>query len=136
MTRSEFLAALIGREWDWTKQNCWTFAAQVERELFGRVLPFVTVPADLSKRWVMEAFEGHRERSNWVEAGEGPGDLITAQDGALCLMAHLCLPGHVGVWLRPEAQVIHCDERQGVSLETPLALKQRGWKQLRFFEPK
>jgi hypothetical protein len=59
MTRSEFLSAQIGQPWAWRELNCWDFAAHVERELFGRILPIVTVPGDLSKRWVLEAIEGH-----------------------------------------------------------------------------
>lgn len=136
MIRSSFLAALIGNKWDWRNYNCWNFAAHVELELFGRVLPSVSVPTDLSKRWVLEAFDGHAERTNWREVAEGPGGVITAQDGALCLMAHLRVPGHIGVWLRPEGRIIHCDENAGVCFETPLALRQQGWRQLRFFEPK
>lgn len=135
MSRSAFLSALIGNKWDWRNHNCWTFAAHVERELFGRDLPSISVPRDLSKRWVLQSFEGHPERAEWLEVMAGPGGLITAQDGALCLMAHLKMPGHIGVWLKPEGMIIHCDEQQGVSFEPPLVLVQRGWKHLRFFEP-
>lgn len=136
MTRSDFLASLVGQPWSWQGGNCWDFACHVQRELFGRSLPAVSVPSKLSKRWVLEAFDGHQERQNWQEAPEGPGGLIIAQDGALCLMAHLRVPGHIGVWLQQEGRVIHCDESAGVCFETPLALRQQGWRQLRFFEPK
>jgi len=136
MTRSEFLAPLIGEKWAWQSRNCWDFACHVERELFGRSLPQVTVPGDLSKRWVIEAIDAHPERGSWVEIKEGFSGLITAKDGALVLMAHRRLPAHIGVWLTPESRVVHCDEKNGVCFETPLALRQQGWKQLRFFEPK
>ena len=136
MTRSEFLASLIGLPWSWQGGNCWDFACHVQRELFGRLLPSVSVPSELSKRWVLEAFDGHQERANWREVTDGPGGLIVAQDGALCLMAHLRIPGHIGVWMKPEGKIIHCDERAGVCFETPLALRQQGWRQLKFFEPK
>jgi len=136
MTRADFLAPLIGEKWAWQSRNCWDFACHVERELFGRSLPQVTVPDGLSKRWVIEAIDAHPERGGWVEIKEGVGGLIAAKDGALVLMAHLRLPAHIGVWLAPEARVIHCDEKNGVCFETSLALRQQGWKQLRFFEPK
>lgn len=136
MTRAQFLSSLIGQPWQWSGGNCWDFAAHVQRELFGRDLPSIAVPRELSKRWVLQAFDGHPERSAWQEVPEGPGGLIAASDGALVLMAHLKLPGHIGVWLSPEGAIIHCDEKNGVSFETPLALKQRGWRQLRFFEPR
>lgn len=135
MSRDAFLAALIGQPWSWRDGNCWDFACYVQRELFGRTLPSVSVPADLSKRWVLEAFDGHQERGNWREVPNGPGGIVTAQDGALCLMAHLRIPGHIGVWMKPEGKIIHCDEHAGVCFEMPLALRQQGWRQLRFFEP-
>jgi hypothetical protein len=31
----------------------------VQLELFGRELPRVAVPADLSKRWILESIEAH-----------------------------------------------------------------------------
>jgi hypothetical protein len=39
LTRSEFLAPLIGEPWAWQSRNCWDFACHVQRELFGRALP-------------------------------------------------------------------------------------------------
>ena len=60
---------------------------------------------------------------------------MTAADGALVLMAHLRFPAHIGVWLKPEARVIHCSEQHGVCCETVLALRQMGWKKLIFYEP-
>ena len=136
MTRSEFLSPLIGEPWAWQSRNCWDFAAHVQRELFGRALPDIAVPSDFSKRWVLGAFDAHPERQRWAEIGCGPGGLVTAADGALVLMAHLRFPAHIGVWLRPEQRIIHCDGKTGVACETPLALRQMGWAKLRFFEPK
>jgi hypothetical protein len=67
---------------------------------------------------------------------DGPDGLVRAADGALVLMAHLQFPAHMGVWLRPEQRIIHCDSKAGVACEAPLALRQMGWKQLTIFEPK
>jgi hypothetical protein len=136
VTRSEFLSPLIGQPWAWQARNCWDFACHVERKLFGRTLPRVAVPADLSKRWVLESIERHPERSAWREVPRGPGGLVSAADGALVLMAHSRIPAHIGVWLKPEARVIHCSEQHGVCCESVLALQQMGWKKLTFFEPK
>ena len=88
MTRSEFLAPLIGQSWEWQSQNCWDFAAHVQRELFGRSLPQVVVPGDLSKRWVLEAIEAHPERGLWQEVVQGPEGIVSAADGALEHAAH------------------------------------------------
>ena len=136
MIRTAFLASVIGQPWQWQGGNCWDFACHVERELFDRSLPLAAVPRDLSKRWVLQAFDRHPERDEWDEVPEGPGGLVAAQDGALVLMAHLRLPGHIGVWLNPEGFVIHCSEANGVCAETTMALRQQGWKHLRFFEPR
>jgi hypothetical protein len=134
MSRSAFLAALIGNKWDWRNHNCWTFACHVQRELFGRSLPDVTVPDDPSWRWMMAEIDRHDERAKWSEVAAGP--VFTAGDGALVLMGRFQHPGHIGVWLKPEQSVIHCDRPNGVCFESVLALRQQGWRQLRFFEPK
>ncbi|MBR1206951.1 MULTISPECIES: hypothetical protein [unclassified Bradyrhizobium] len=136
INRSSFLSPLIGEPWTWQSRNCWDFACHVQRELFGRELPRVAVPDGFSERWVLEAIAGHPERALWREALEGPGGLVTAADGALVLMARLRFPAHIGVWMQPEARVIHCDGKTGVAFETVLALRQMGWKKLSFFEPR
>ncbi len=107
----------------------------MQRELFGRELPQIAVPADFSRRWVLEEFAGHPERARWRQVPGGPGGLVMAGDGALVLMAHARFPAHIGVWLRQEGRVIHCDSQAGVACETVLALRQVGWKSLMFFEP-
>ena len=102
-------------------------------ELFGRELLRVAVPSEL-KRWILGEIERHAERARWREVQDGLGGLVMAPDGALMLMAHLRFPAHIGVWLKPEARVIHCSEQHGVWCETVLALRQRGWKRLTFCE--
>ena len=136
MTRAEFLRSLIGKPWAWHSQNCWDFACHVESELFGRLLPGVAVPDDPKWKWMVKAIADHPERGNWSAAGDGPHGLVTAADGALCLMGRFNGPGHIGVWLKPEAGIIHCDRKNGVCLETALALRQQGWVNMTFYEPK
>jgi hypothetical protein len=92
------------------------------------------VPSELSKRWILGEIERHSERARWREVQDGPGHLVTAADGALVLMAHLRFPAHIGVWLKPEARVIHCSEQHGVCCESILALRQMGWRRLTFYE--
>jgi hypothetical protein len=136
MSRAEFLSPLIGQPWAWQSRNCWDFAAHVERELFGRGLPVVSVPQNVNKRWVLEAIEAHPERDAWTEVEQLPDGIIRAADGALVLMAHLRMPAHIGVWLEPEQRIVHCSEQHGVCLETVLALRQMGWRKMTFYEPK
>ena len=128
MTRSEFLAPLIGEPWAWQSRNCWDFACHVQRELFGRDLPRVAVPADLSKRWILQSIERHAESAVWHKGPDAPGGLVTAADGTLVLMAHLRFPAYIGVWLKHEARVILCSEQHGVWCESALAPRQLGWK--------
>jgi hypothetical protein len=55
--RAAFLAPLIGEPWAWQSRNCWDFVCHVQSELFGRDLPRVAVPADPSKRWILQSIE-------------------------------------------------------------------------------
>jgi hypothetical protein len=41
------------------------------------------VPADLSKRRVLDSIERHSVRAGWREVPDGPGGLVAAGDGAL-----------------------------------------------------
>jgi hypothetical protein len=78
VTRSEFLAALIGEPWAWQARNCWDFAANMQRELFGRVLPGIAVPDGFSNRWVLEEFARHEERGRWRPGADGASALSRA----------------------------------------------------------
>jgi hypothetical protein len=60
----------------------------------------------------------------------GRGQAARDRDGAPTLSPH------IGVWLKPEALVIHCSEQHGVCCKTVLALRQMGWKKPTFYEPK
>jgi hypothetical protein len=82
MTRSEFLASSLGEPW------AWDLARHLQRELFGRELPRVVLPADPSKRWVLKSIDRHPERAVWREVPDGPGGLVAAAGGALVLIAH------------------------------------------------
>ncbi|SFM00705.1 hypothetical protein SAMN03159423_4876 [Bradyrhizobium sp. NFR13] len=136
MTRSDFLAPLIGQPWAWRTRNCWDFACHVQRELFGRALPCITVPDDPKWKWMVAEIGRHPERENWMAVPEGPHGLVKAVDGALCLMGRFSGPGHVGVWLADQRKVIHCDRKRGVCLEDDLSLKQQGWIKRTYYEPR
>lgn len=85
---------------------------------------------------MVKAVADHPERGNWNAVADGPHGLVTAADGALCLMGRFSGPGHIGVWLVPERRVIHCDSQRGVCFEDVLALRQQGWVKMTFYEPK
>jgi hypothetical protein len=56
----------------------------VQRELFGRDLPRVAVPADPSKRWVLESIELHPRRAAWRQVPDAPGGLVTPAMARWC----------------------------------------------------
>ena len=95
----------------------------MQRELSGRELPRVAVPADSPSAGSWNRSTGNPERAAWRDALDSPGGLVTAADGALVLMAHLRFPARIGVWLQPEGRVIHCGEQHGVCCESVLALR-------------
>ena len=137
--RSATLSGLLGLPWlanasGPNAYDCWHLARHIQRELFGRDLPDITVPADPSWRWMIGTIETHPERKRWQESPQLNG-LIKAVDGSLVLMARSDRPAHVGVWLAPESRIIHCDQDMGVVLETPSMLRVGGWLRLRFFAP-
>ncbi len=134
MDRSAFLRSLIGRPWS-SEASCWHLAREVERELFARDLPDVTVREVPTWRWIIAAIESHPERARWREVEQRAAGLVTAADGALVLMASVRLPAHIGVWLTSHQAVIHADQGLGVMLEPIPSLRARGWARLRFYEP-
>lgn len=133
-SRATYLRSLIGRPWS-NDASCWHLACEVERNLFGRCLPDVVVPTAPTWRWIIEAIDGHPERSRWQEVEPKYPGLITAADGALVLMASVRRPAHIGVWLKSHQAVIHADQGLGVVLEPVPTLRARGWARLRIYEP-
>ena len=135
MDRAAYLTGLLGQKWT-RERSCWHVAVEVQSALFGRTLPLVALPDDLTWRWMMETIDQHPERGHWREVPKPamPG-LINAPDGALVAMARAHRAAHIGVWLAPERRVIHCDETFGVQIESVPTLRASGWNQVRFFEP-
>ncbi|OYX80136.1 MAG: hypothetical protein B7Y77_00970 [Bradyrhizobium sp. 35-63-5] len=139
MERAAYLSALIGRPWavDGTgpdRFSCYGLFRLLQADLWSRPLPDVHVPADASRRWIMEMIARHGERQRWGEV-EMPHGIITAADGAAVLMARLDRSAHIGAWLAGEGRIIHADDRIGVVVETPAEIRARGWGRLRFYHP-
>lgn len=139
MDRAAYLSALIGRPWAVDaagpdRFSCYGLARWLQRDLWGRALPDIHVPADASRRWIMQMMARHGERQQWREV-EMPAGIVTAADGAAVLMARVDRSAHIGTWLAAEGCVIHADDRIGVVVETPAELRARGWGRLRFYEP-
>lgn len=139
MDRAAYLTALLGRPWSVDGAgpdvfSCYGLFRWLQRDLWGRDLPDVHVPADASRRWMIEAMARHDEHQRWGEV-EMPMGIITAVDGAAVLMARVDRSAHIGTWLAAEASILHADDRIGVVRETAAELRVRGWGRLRFYEP-
>jgi len=142
--RRAFLTALIGTSWK-DRGMCWGLARHVQWHLFGRMLPEVVVPPDVTWRWMIDAIDAHNERTRWREVPSDAMDGIRAGDGAIVLMARREQPAHIGVWLAPEGGVIHAPttgRRSGerveaevnAVLDTPAQLRVSGWTRHIFYE--
>lgn len=137
--RGAFLESLIGQPWRSDGVggfNCYTLASHVSDRLFQRPLPDAAAPSPLTWRSMMDSIERHPERQGWSEADFDSLSPKPIQDGALVLMARSTRPAHIGIWLKPEGGVLHCDEGIGVVFETLSTLQARGWQRLIFLEPK
>jgi cell wall-associated NlpC family hydrolase len=138
--RAQLLSPLIGRPWVANAPgpdafDCWSLVVYLQRELFGRTLPDVSVPEDPSWTWIIEQFAAHGERSRWREVPRHATGLVIAPDGSIVLMAHVTRLAHAGVWLAPEHRVVHADQEQGVSVEDVATLAARGWRRIVVFAP-
>lgn len=142
MTRTEFLSSLIGIPFEKNAKgpnsfDCWHLAVYVQYHLFGRIAPQIDVPENAGWPWMIEQFTTHHELSNWVEVLQPANGLITANDGAMVLMARNRQPAHCGVYLKKERKVIHADEEsEAVVMQTVSMLKSLAWNRLRFYEPR
>lgn len=121
----------IGTPWENGAQgpdayDCWSFFRMVQREHYGRDVPFVDEDAD-NIRAVMRDMSAHDERANWTPV-ESP------KDGSAVLMAHSRYPSHVGVWIDVDGGgVLHCVRGEGVVFSSIASLKAVGWGRLEFF---
>ena len=136
--RAAYLTGLIGHPWAVDGEgpgayHCWALVAEVQQRLFGRALPQVVLPEPLTRRWILRTMRTHPEAQLWREVPCLYG-IIQAGDGALVSMACVGREYHLGVYLRPEGEIIHADDRHGVMMETPARLRARGWGMLRYHE--
>lgn len=140
MDRVEFLSGLLGHRWEANARgpdrwDCWHLVRHIEKELAGRDLSDVDVPSDPSWMWMVRTIRSHPEMKNWKEILPDAMGVVPASDLSVVLMARKKNPAHVGVWLRPEGVVVHCDQDYGVCFENLAELHMKGWTKLRFYEP-
>jgi len=140
VTRAEVLDQVLGKPWLANAKgpeafDCWHLVAFIQREIFGRDIPAVAVPAQPSWSWMIQAIDSHPERKNWRHVPADTMGLVRAGDGAIVLMARYDRPAHIGAWLAKERRIIHADAIFGVVCEPPVDLKTKGWAKLRYYEP-
>lgn len=116
--------------------DCWHLTVHVQDVMFGRRPPNVDVPEDANWRWMIDQFTGHPELGNWVEVLQPNNGLITANDGAIVLMARSKQPAHCGTFLKKEQSILHADTKDGVVLQQIPILRAESWTRLKFYEPK
>ena len=130
MDAAAYVSALQGRPWT-TTNHCWALVLEVQRDLFGRVLPPFLIDGRLTARELVAAFHGHEERRNWRQ-------VAVPSDGAVVLMHRPGSPSraiHTGVYLALEGGgVLHADEQAGVTFDGSADLLVRGWR-AEFFLP-
>lgn len=139
MTRAQILSDLIGRPWSLTGEgpesfSCYGLFRHLQRALWHRSVPLISVPAEVDLRWIQIQFEAPALRRAWRFAPLAEGGIIQARDGSAVLMAGVDRPHHIGVWLAPERGVIHADDRLGVVFQTPAELRASGLPRQRYYE--
>jgi len=140
MTRVEFLQGLIGNRWEANARgpdrwDCFHLMKHIELHLGGRDVGELEMPNNPTWAWMVDAVERHPARKQWREVPPARMGLVVAGDLSVVLMARRKNPAHVGVWLKPEATVIHADQDLGVVCDGLIDLHMKGWQRLRFYEP-
>lgn len=128
---SHWASQYIGRRWEAGADgpdsfDCWQFVRYVYRHHYNIELPLVPVdPDDL--RAVMEAFNGHEERTNWQQ-------VQTPADGDVVLMARRGKAAHVGIYISEGLMrgVIHCRKGAGVIFDRVSVVKE-GFPKLEYY---
>ncbi len=121
MTVEEFVSSRIGQPWS-VRENCWRFAAQIQRDFFGRRLPLVKLPKGDAARH--DAIHRNPARLAWREEP-------APSHGAVVLMSAIERPRidcHAGVCLMtPGPIIVHVDDPHGVAADDLMTLRSRGW---------
>jgi cell wall-associated NlpC family hydrolase len=140
MNRVDFVGDLIGGKWkpggkgpmEW---DCYHLTQYVQKNLFGREMPWVDIPESPSLKWLMTAIRDHPERDKW-EVIKPSGPIIVAPDGAIVLMARSNMIAHIGTYFRQERRILHCEDPSGVCYEPVALLKAVSWQNMSFWVPK
>lgn len=103
--------------------DCWNFARWVQREHFGRDVPFMPTPA--SHGSIAKVMDPWAVEFGWRR-------VETPADGDAVFLACLREPTHVGIWVGDLKAVLHCS-LGGAALHTPFHLSAFGWRVCGYF---
>ncbi len=100
--------------------DCWSFARWVQREQFGRDVPFA--PSPMSRGAVARVMPGWAAEFGWVET-------TTPVGGDAVFMSLTKVPSHVGIYVDDarEPSVLHCPQG-GPGLHSLFHLKTSMWR--------
>ncbi len=119
-----YIQRLIGQPWERHGTHCWRLVAQIQRDLFGREVPFgpPAVPGRAMRR---EMLGQDPAPYGWVEIDK-------PEHGAVVRMHRMGGNPkdleHAGVYLELDGGIVlHTDRPHGVVPDTLLELAQRGW---------
>lgn len=108
--------------------DCWSFFRWVQRERFGRDVPFMPTPA--SRGSIARAMPEWAAEFGWRRLA----DEEARETGDAVFMANMLHPTHVGVWVAdlPEWAVLHCPEG-GAALHRRAHLDMARWRLHAFY---
>lgn len=106
--------------------DCWSFFRHVQRERFGRDVPFS--PSLSSFNDIRKALEVEPSNYGW-RATNAP------IDGDAVLLSMLKHPTHLGVWVADLRSVLHCAAGSGSVLHDARHLAAARWRTRSYFSP-
>ena len=106
--------------------DCWSFFRRVQREQFGREVPFHQAPDSLNA--IRKALEAGPADCGWRETK-------TPRDGDAVLLSMLRHPTHIGIWVGDLKAVLHCASGIGSTLHDARHLAMAQWRIRGFYTP-
>lgn len=105
--------------------DCWSFVRHIQREQYGREVPFAPSPTDW--RAVIAAIPTWAAEFGWRQTQ-------TPRDGDAVFMSRMRDPSHVGVWIGDLKSVLHCPAGGSV-LHDARHLAVAQWRVRGYFTP-
>lgn len=125
-----FLNSLIGLPWKPGAKgpeefDCWGLSQLLQKELFGRTLPDVTVDAE-DIRLVIKEISQSEHRRFWKRVPH-------PENGCLVEMSSGKHPYHIGTYINLDGGgIFHCQNPSGVCFDRIPLLKIAGWRNFKF----